>query len=139
MANSDADREVALKDDFQFDSGTYGYDDEDDEWGDDEATWTAEGDVEEEETTDAKDESTAYLEFLNEEVSSLSLQPTPIRLETPLPPNLVRLLTVVPLRRRSLAPARMPGCRTMSWAKTVSCSNHRSIKSSRISFSGIRS
>lgn len=57
-----------MKDDYQFDSGNYGYDDDDDEWGDDEATWAAEDDAEEEEQSDAKDESTAYLEFLNEEV-----------------------------------------------------------------------
>ena len=61
---------MALKDDFQLDAGAYGYEDEDeDDWGEDEASWTADDDGEEE-TTDAKDESTAYLEFLNEEVSS---------------------------------------------------------------------
>lgn len=81
---------MALKDDFQFDTGTYGYDDEDDEWGDDEATWTAGDDVEEEETSDAKDESTAYLEFLNEEVKFPflpvpTLQPTPTFLDHPPP------------------------------------------------------
>ncbi|KAK3337479.1 armadillo-type protein [Cercophora scortea] len=59
-------REEAMRDDFTLESGTYGYDDEDEEWNDDEASWN----VEEEagaEDTDGKDESTAYLEFLNEE------------------------------------------------------------------------
>lgn len=58
-----------MKDDFHLEAGSYDYDD-DDEWGEDEATWAAPDDVEqEEEPTDVKDESTAYLEFLNEEVS----------------------------------------------------------------------
>lgn len=69
-ANMQADREEALKDDFQFDSGTYGYDESEDEWDDEDANWTGAED-EEEPTGDAKDESTAYLEFLNEEVSML--------------------------------------------------------------------
>jgi importin-7 len=69
------DREEALKDDFHLEASNYGYDDEDEEWGDDEATWTAEEEVEEEETGDAKDESTAYLEFLNEEVSGAFVRP----------------------------------------------------------------
>jgi len=60
-------REEALKDDFQFDSGTYGYEESDDEWDDDDANWTG-GDNDAEPVTEAKDESTAYLEFLNEEV-----------------------------------------------------------------------
>jgi importin-7 len=59
-------REEALKDDFHFEANSYDYDD-DDEWGDDEATWDGEENAEEE-PTDSKDESTAYLEFLNEEV-----------------------------------------------------------------------
>jgi hypothetical protein len=63
-----ADREEALKDDFQFESGTYGYDDSEEEWDDEEANWGA-AENEEEASTEAKDESTAYLEFLNEEVS----------------------------------------------------------------------
>lgn len=56
-----------MKDDYTLDAGSYSYDD-DDEWGDDEATWTAEEEQDQEEG-DAKDESTAYLDFLNEEVS----------------------------------------------------------------------
>ncbi|KAK4161467.1 armadillo-type protein [Cladorrhinum sp. PSN259] len=56
-------REEALKDDYQFDSGNYGFDEEEDEW--DEADAAAE--ELEEETGENKDESTAYLEFLNDE------------------------------------------------------------------------
>lgn len=55
-----------MKDDYGIDA-SYSYDD-DEEWGDDEAAWNAEEEPEEE-ATDAKDESSAYLEFLNEEVS----------------------------------------------------------------------
>lgn len=55
-----------MKDDYGLD-GNYTYDD-DEEWGDDEAAWNAEDELEEE-SGDAKDESSAYLEFLNEEVS----------------------------------------------------------------------
>jgi len=61
-----------LKDDFQFDSGTYGYDESDDEWDDEEANWNG-GEHEEEPTGEGKDESTAYLDFLNEEVSMRSI------------------------------------------------------------------
>jgi hypothetical protein len=68
VTNTVEDREEALKDDYQFDSGTYGYDESDDEWDDEEANWNG-GENEEEPTAEAKDESTAYLEFLNEEVS----------------------------------------------------------------------
>jgi importin-7 len=65
------DREEALKDDFHFDSETYGYDNESEEW-DDESKWDAEGDPEEE-ASDAKDSSAAYLDFLNEEVRFILL------------------------------------------------------------------
>jgi len=65
-------REEALKEDFHLDN-SYDYDDEDDEWNDDEANWNAEEEGEEEEVNDAKDESTAYLEFLNEEVRKHTL------------------------------------------------------------------
>lgn len=60
------DREEALKDDFHLEGGTYGYEDEDEEWNGDEG-WNAE-EENEEDPGDVKDESTAYLEFLNEEV-----------------------------------------------------------------------
>lgn len=55
-----------MKDDYGLDA-SYSYDD-DEEWGDDEAAWAAEDELEEDDTGDAKDESTAYLEFLSEEV-----------------------------------------------------------------------
>lgn len=66
-------REAALKDDFTLESTTYGYDDEDDDWGEDESNWNAEDETEGESATDVKDTSTAYLDFLNEEVSALSV------------------------------------------------------------------
>lgn len=66
-ANNNLDREEALKDDFPLDGSAYGDDEEeDDEWAGDDNQWNDEGEPEEEEH-DAKDESTAYLEFLNEE------------------------------------------------------------------------
>ncbi len=64
--NGAKDREEALKDDYPLDGETYD-DDEDDEWAGDDTAWNDENEPEDE--TDAKDESTAYLEFLNEEVS----------------------------------------------------------------------
>jgi len=63
-------REEALKDDFTFDPSTYDLDDED-EWGDDDANWAAEEGLEEEHA-EGRDESTAYLEFLNEEAQKFS-------------------------------------------------------------------
>lgn len=65
-ANVYIGREEALRDDFHFDS-TYDYG-EDDEWAEDESQWNGEEEVTEEEATEAKDESQAYLEFLNDEV-----------------------------------------------------------------------
>ncbi|KAL2136826.1 hypothetical protein VTI74DRAFT_1040 [Chaetomium olivicolor] len=64
-----ANREEALKDDFQYDGGALGYESED-EWDDEEANWNG-AEHEEEASTDAKDDSTAYLEFLNEEAQKL--------------------------------------------------------------------
>lgn len=59
-------REEALKDDdFALDGSAYDDDDEEDEWAGDDNTWAEEEEQEEEQ--DAKDESSAYLEFLNEE------------------------------------------------------------------------
>jgi importin-7 len=60
------DRDEALRDDFHLES-TYDYGEED-EWDDDEANWNAEEEEETGETNESKDESTAYLNFLNEEV-----------------------------------------------------------------------
>lgn len=58
-------REEALKEDYQGDDGAFD-DDDGDEWNGDETTWTEEQDEQEE--TNGKDENSAYLEFLNEEV-----------------------------------------------------------------------
>ncbi|KAI1379715.1 ARM repeat-containing protein [Hypoxylon crocopeplum] len=63
-------REEALKEDFTYDSTTYEFD-EDDEWADDDTNWSTEEGVEGGQT-DARDESTAYLEFLNEEAAKFS-------------------------------------------------------------------
>ncbi|KAI9904393.1 hypothetical protein N3K66_000922 [Trichothecium roseum] len=66
-------RDEALRDDFQFD-GNYDYGVED-EWDDDDANWTGEEQEAAEQvepTPEAKDESTAYLEFLNEEAAKFS-------------------------------------------------------------------
>jgi hypothetical protein len=65
-------REEALKDDFPLGEGSaYDDEDEEDEWAGDDTTWTEETEPEDE--VDGKDESAAYLEFLNEEVSLLKL------------------------------------------------------------------
>lgn len=58
-------REEALKDDYPLDGSTYEEEDDDDEWGGDDTAWTEEREVDDE--SDVKDESSAYLEFLNEE------------------------------------------------------------------------
>jgi hypothetical protein len=63
------DREEALKDsDYPLTGSAYDddEDDVDDDWAGDETTWTEDADAEEE--SDIKDESSAYLEFLSEEV-----------------------------------------------------------------------
>ena len=59
-----SDREEALKEDYTGDGSTF--DDDDDDWAGDDNTWT---DDNEREEGDVKDESSAYLEFLDEEVS----------------------------------------------------------------------
>jgi hypothetical protein len=64
------DRDEALRDDFHLES-TYDYGEED-EWDDDEANWNAEEEEETGETAESKDESTAYLNFLNEEAQKFS-------------------------------------------------------------------
>ncbi|KAG4221287.1 hypothetical protein PC116_g30237, partial [Phytophthora cactorum] len=63
-------REEALKEDFTYDSNEYGYEDED-EWADEDTNWAVEEGTEGEQG-DARDESTAYLEFLNEEAAKFS-------------------------------------------------------------------
>ncbi|KAK8023611.1 Importin-beta domain-containing protein [Apiospora rasikravindrae] len=68
LPNAQKNREQALKDDFTFDAGSYDYEDED-EWAEDDTNWQVE---EPEENSEGKDESTAYLEFLNEEAAKFS-------------------------------------------------------------------
>ncbi|KAI0012052.1 importin-beta domain-containing protein, partial [Xylariaceae sp. FL0662B] len=70
LPNALKNREDALKEDFTFDANNYDYDDED-EWGDDDTNWNTEEGPEEEQT-EVRDESTAYLEFLNEEAAKFS-------------------------------------------------------------------
>ncbi|KAK1830277.1 armadillo-type protein [Podospora conica] len=63
-------REEALRDDYHLDSSYFGDgDEEEDEWNEDDG-WSAEGE-QEGDTGDVKDESTAYLEFLNDEAQKL--------------------------------------------------------------------
>lgn len=69
LPNAMKNREEALKDDFTFDPSNYDVED-DEEWGDEDTNWTADGP--EDEPTDGRDESTAYLEFLNEEAQKFS-------------------------------------------------------------------
>lgn len=78
LANATVDREEAKREeDFSF-TQDYDEDEEDEEW-EGEGDWNNEGD----ETEDVKDESTAYLEFLNEEVSSnTDTRPTRAQLTT---------------------------------------------------------
>lgn len=64
------DREDALRDDFTLDAG-YDYVDED-EWDERDVAWNGDeeaGSAGDDESPETKDESAAYLEFLNEEVS----------------------------------------------------------------------
>ncbi|KAI1407806.1 ARM repeat-containing protein [Hypoxylon sp. FL1857] len=70
LPNALKNREEALKEDFTYDSTNYEYDD-DDEWADEDTNWNAEEGAEGEQG-DARDESTAYLEFLNEEAAKFS-------------------------------------------------------------------
>ncbi|KAI0169799.1 ARM repeat-containing protein [Hypoxylon sp. FL1284] len=67
LPNAMKNREEALKDDFTYDSTTYEYED-DDEWADEDTNWSTEGGAAGE-PTDSRDESTAYLEFLNQEAA----------------------------------------------------------------------
>jgi importin-7 len=63
------DREEALKDDFPLEDSAYDDEDEEDEWAGDDTAWNDETEPDDE--TDVKDEQSAYLEFLNEEVSKV--------------------------------------------------------------------
>ncbi|OBT44295.1 hypothetical protein VE00_05866 [Pseudogymnoascus sp. WSF 3629] len=60
-------REEALKDDYPLADGAYSDDEEEEgvEWGGEDTAWAEE--AEEEEDAEGKDESSAYLDFLNEE------------------------------------------------------------------------
>lgn len=57
-----------LKDDFPLEESAYDDEDEEDEWAGDDTAWNDEAEVEDE--VDGRDESSAYLEFLNEEAST---------------------------------------------------------------------
>ncbi|KAM6524094.1 Nonsense-mediated mRNA decay protein 5, variant 3 [Fusarium solani] len=63
-------REEALRDDIHLES-SYDYG-EDDEWDDDDVNWNADEEDPSTETPETKDESTAYLNFLNEEAQKFS-------------------------------------------------------------------
>lgn len=64
-------RDEALRDDAPYtEDGTYNDDDED-EWAGDDNAWTEEVD-EKDDDSEGKDESSAYLEFLNEEAAKFS-------------------------------------------------------------------
>lgn len=67
-----ADREDALRDDFEF-GGSYDYTEEE-EWADEEANWDGQEETAQqtETSTEVKDEGAAYLDFLNEEVSTMA-------------------------------------------------------------------
>lgn len=80
--NKCVDREEALKDDYQYDPASYDYG-ADDDWADEDAAWeteetqtTGEAGQEGEAQKEVRDEGSAYLEFLNEEVSSLDHNPS---------------------------------------------------------------
>jgi hypothetical protein len=121
------DRDEALRDDFHLESASYDYGD-DEEWGDEEANWTADDNPEDEETSDARDESTAYLEFLNEEVS----------LPQTIPGRLDGGADRRWCRRRSSVPASKTTNPTTILARIVSCSSLLSTRSSPISCSARR-
>jgi hypothetical protein len=127
------DREEALKDDFQLEAG-YGYD-EDEEWNEDESAWTGEEENEDDGGQDVKDESTAYLEFLNEEVSRPAIDFQWSRF-SPRPAELthVRLRSAGSLTRtlsRHKSLALLGPTQTMSSAKIAFCSSRPSTRLSR--------
>jgi hypothetical protein len=112
------DRDEALRDDFHLES-TYDYGEED-EWDDDEANWNAEEEEETGETSESKDESTAYLNFLNEEVCTILRSDYDI--------------TLMKQRPRSLAERLMTSRRTIL-ARTLFCSSRRSTRLSLTNYS----
>lgn len=124
MADIVTDREEALRDDFHLET-TYDYG-EDDEWDENEANWNGEEEEHtEEETLESKDESKAYLEFLNDEVRNkpTSAQFTPTKSK------------LTPVHRPRNIVARLRTSTTTSWARIVFCWTRRSIRLSRTSCS----
>jgi hypothetical protein len=125
------DRDEALRDDFQLDSASYDYGD-DDEWGEDDTTWATEDEPEEEEVSDARDESTAYLEFLHEEVLCLVI----------LSLLLVGTIEICGLadercRLKNSAPELTNSKTKRSLVKTAFCWTHPWTRSSHIGYSEI--
>jgi len=119
-------REEALKDDFHFEPTSYDdYDDDDEDWNEDEAAWTGNNEPEEE-TTDAKDESTAYIEFLNEEVScgggkdlrTLSIPWLTIPVPHPSPSRPRSSATLTISARRKTSSARTASCLSRPWIRS---------------------
>lgn len=138
--NNIQDREEALKDDFQFESGTYGYDESDDEWDDEEANWNGGENEQEQPAAEGKDDSTAYLEFLNEEVSmpmDMSRVPSG-SLDTYGYLSFKSLLTRTATRHKSSRQQTLKSP-TMSSERTVCCWSRRSTGSILTSPSGIPS
>jgi hypothetical protein len=106
------DREEALRDDFQLET-TYDYGEED-EWDDNEGDWAVEEEGNnEEETLESKDESKAYLEFLNDEVRGKLYTPTL------LPPCVLHTNIYPCCRLRNIA-VRLKTSTMTSWERTVS-------------------
>lgn len=123
-----------MRDDFQFDSGNYGYEDSEDEWDDEDANWTG-GDTEEEPATEVKDESTAYLDFLNEEVC----MPNGHSENYSCVARFERALTCVVKTRHKSSRQRNWRSQKMSWARIVFCWSRLSTRSTPTLLSGIRS
>lgn len=124
------DREDALRDDFTLDAG-YDYVDED-EWDERDVAWNGDeeaGSAGDDESPETKDESAAYLEFLNEEVSFQS----PLRAE-PLPTT-APANTKLSFRHKSSAASLTTTMRRSS-EKTAFFSNRHWIRSSHTSSSG---
>jgi hypothetical protein len=110
------ERDEVLKDDFPLDQGAYDdYEEEEEEqWAGDDNQWNE--DNEQEEESEVKDESTAYLEFLNEEVCNSRTCHT-------------QLLTLI--RHKSSKILKMVRIPMKSWARRV-FSRHLSTRWSRI-------
>lgn len=118
MLTETTDRDEALRDDFQLES-SYDYGG-DNEWDEDDANWNGEEEATQEETEESKDESKAYLEFLNDEVRGRFRRR-----------DLIKSTDGGTRRRSSATQSRTK----RSWARTVSSSNRRWIRLSRINSS----